>query len=64
LDGDGDSNKEIDRNSTLSENLSLFQALRVLQEDEEIESTRAEFNDHENVCVKTGTFTAMIGMCK
>lgn len=50
-----------DRNSTLSENLSLFQALRVLQEDEEPEATRSEFNDHESVCVKTGTFTAMIG---
>ncbi|OXA43756.1 uncharacterized protein LOC110858426 [Folsomia candida] len=51
-----------DRNSTLSENLSLFQALRVLQEDEEPEATRSEFNDHESVCVKTGTFTAMIGL--
>lgn len=53
---------EKERNSTLSENLQLFQALRVLQEDEEPESTRAEFGEKDNVCVKSGTFTAMIGM--
>lgn len=50
-----------EKNSTLSENLSLFQALRVLQEDEDTDAQRANLDMHESVCMKTGAFTAMIG---
>lgn len=52
---------ESEKNSSLSENVNLFQALRVLQEDEEDQAARADLTNHESVCVKTGIFTAMIG---
>ncbi|ODM91629.1 Cuticlin-1 [Orchesella cincta] len=51
-----------EKNSTLSENLSLFQALRVLQEDEDTEALKSNLDTHESVCMKTGAFTAMIGL--
>lgn len=50
-----------DKNTTLSENLSLFQSLRVLQEDEDTEAAKSSLESNESVCMKTGAFTAMIG---
>jgi hypothetical protein len=55
---------ESEKNSTQSENISLFQALRVLQEDEETEATRSDVSNTESVCMKTGVFSAMIGKNK
>lgn len=52
---------DAEKNSTLSENLSLFQALRVLQEDEDSEALKTSVESNESVCMKTGAFTAMIG---
>ncbi|CAB3365611.1 Hypothetical predicted protein [Cloeon dipterum] len=52
----------------LSENISLFQSLRVLQEgesgDEEASQLQSKiaFTDDENICVKSGPFTALLGM--
>ena len=49
-------------NGTLSEKTSLFQALRVLQEDEEEASaSKSDQNVSDGVCLKTGAFTAIIG---
>lgn len=50
-----------EKNSTLSEKTSLFQALRVLQEDEDSEALKTTLEPNESVCMKTGAFTAMIG---
>lgn len=50
-----------EKNSTLSEKTSLFQALRVLQEDEDSEAQKTTLEPNESVCMKTGAFTAMIG---
>lgn len=59
--GNGTEVVDMDRNSTQSENLSLFQALRVLQEDEEVDALKSELGATDNVCLKSGAFTAMIG---
>ncbi|XP_059473403.1 uncharacterized protein LOC132195433 isoform X2 [Neocloeon triangulifer] len=52
----------------LSENISLFQSLRVLQEGEPGEEeagqlqSKIAFGDDESICVKSGPFTALLGM--
>ncbi|CAG7732820.1 unnamed protein product, partial [Allacma fusca] len=59
---DGIESDKFNSTGTLSEKTSLFQALRVLQEDEDEQSAlKSDEQTHEGVCLKTGAFTAIIG---
>ncbi|XP_055610182.1 uncharacterized protein LOC129757087 isoform X2 [Uranotaenia lowii] len=59
-----------EKNSTLSDNISLFQALRVLQEEDDDDdkakaetATSAKPQDLSETCVKTSVLSAVIATC-
>ncbi|XP_065080748.1 uncharacterized protein LOC135703439 [Ochlerotatus camptorhynchus] len=58
-----------ENNSTLSDNISLFQALRVLQEEDDDEkikkeaATVAKPQDASETCMKTSVLSAMLATC-